>query len=106
MKDILKLGIKGPIPPDEIYKPKSTLECKVITDNFIQMWSDELKRKNPSVLRVIFKLYGTTLLFWGLTFSLLESAMRLVFLQFITLSITNDLHWKIGFSLLSHFTLT
>lgn len=78
MKDIFKLGIKGPIPPDEIYKPKSTLESKKITDRFIQMWSDELKRKDPSVLRVIFNIYGVPLLFWGLSFSLLESAMRLV----------------------------
>lgn len=78
MKDIFKLGIKGPIPPDEIYIPKSTLESKKITDRFIQMWSDELKRKKPSVLRVIFNIYGAPLLFWGLSFSLLESGMRFV----------------------------
>lgn len=70
--------MKRPILPEEIYKPKSELESKTITDRFIQMWSNELKRKDPSVLRVIFNIYGTPLLFWGLTFSLLESVLRLV----------------------------
>lgn len=78
MKDIFKLGIKGPIPPDEIYKPKSTLESKKVTGKFIEMWSDQLKQKNPSLLRVIFKYFGAQLLFWGLTFSIMESSMRLV----------------------------
>lgn len=75
-KDIFRLGLKGPIPPDEIYRPKSTLESKKITDKFMENWTDELKRKNPNLLRAIFKIYGVPLLFWGLSFSLLESAMR------------------------------
>ncbi len=77
MKDIFRLGLKGPISPDEIYKPKATLESKRITDAFIEKWSEELKRENPSVLRVILKIYGVPLIFWGLTFCLMESAMRL-----------------------------
>ncbi|XP_037030671.1 probable multidrug resistance-associated protein lethal(2)03659 [Bradysia coprophila] len=77
-KDMFKLGMEGPIPPDEIYKPKSSLESKKITQKFIENWSDELKCKSPNLLRAIFRMYGAPVLFWGLSFSFLESAMKVV----------------------------
>ncbi|KAG4067325.1 hypothetical protein HA402_000316 [Bradysia odoriphaga] len=75
-KDLFKRGMKGPIPPDEIYKPKSSLESKKITQKFIENWSDELKRKSPNLLRAIFRMYGASVLFWMLSFTILESAIR------------------------------
>lgn len=81
MKDVFKLGTKGPITPDEIYKPKSNLESRRITEKFVELWSEELKKKNPSVLRVVFKIYGFPLLSLGILFSILESSMRSVKLK-------------------------
>ncbi|KAJ6637208.1 putative multidrug resistance-associated protein lethal [Pseudolycoriella hygida] len=78
LKDIFKLGIKGPIPPDEVYKPKSTLESRKITQRFMELWSEESKRKNPQLLKVIFKMYGAPVLIWGLMFCVLETAMRVM----------------------------
>lgn len=78
MKDIFKLGLKGSISPEEIYKPKSELESKRITATFVELWSEELKNKKPSVLRVIFKNYGYSLIILGILFSVVETTMRLV----------------------------
>lgn len=76
MKDLFKLGMKGPISPDAIYRPKSTLESKRNTDAFSEKWSDELKRNSPSILRAIFRIHGVPLLLLGISFSVLESTMR------------------------------
>ncbi|XP_037038323.1 probable multidrug resistance-associated protein lethal(2)03659 isoform X2 [Bradysia coprophila] len=78
MKDVFKRGMKGPIPPDEIYRPKSTLESEKNTNTFIEKWSDELKLNSPSILRAIFKIYGAPLLLLGISFSILETAMRVL----------------------------
>lgn len=78
MKDIFKLGLKGSILPEEIYKPKTALKSKTITAKFVELWSEELKNKHPSVLRVIFKSYGCSLLILGVLFSIIETTMRLV----------------------------
>lgn len=78
MKDLFKLGLKGSISPEEIYKPKSALESKTITTKFVELWSEELKNKHPSVLKVIFKNYGGSLVILGALFSVVETTMRLV----------------------------
>lgn len=78
MKDLFKLGMKGPISPDEIYRPKSSLESETNSNKFVEKWSDELKRNSPSILRAIFKIYGVPLLLLGISFSIVESAMRWV----------------------------
>lgn len=77
MKDIFKLGLKGSISPEEIYRPKSALESKIITTKFVELWSEELKNEQPSVLRVIFKNYGCSLVVLGALFSIVETTMRL-----------------------------
>lgn len=77
MKDIFKLGLKGSISPEEIYRPKSALESKIITSKFVELWSEELKNEQPSVLRVIFKNYGFSLVVLGALFSIVETTMRL-----------------------------
>lgn len=76
MKDIFELGLKGSITPDQIYKPKSSLESNKIVTQFVKSWTEELKNKHPSVLRVIFKIYGFSLIILGVMFSMVETSMR------------------------------
>lgn len=78
MKDIFKLGMKGSIPPEEIYKPKLELESKNITSKFVELWAEELNKKHPKVLRVILKIYGFPLILFGILFSIVETTMRYV----------------------------
>lgn len=76
MKDIYKLGTKGKLNTEDIYKIKSELAGKGITEEFIKLWSDEMKRKNPSMLKLMFNAFGKSVLFWGVCYSTLDIAMR------------------------------
>lgn len=78
LKDIFKLGIKAPITPDDIYKPKTSLESAKIVKTFIKIWSDELKNKNPSMLRLVFRIYGIRLIFWGMLNGISRTLMKSV----------------------------
>lgn len=76
MKDIFKLGLKGTISLDQTYKPKSSLESNRISTKFIKLWAKELKNDHPSVVRVIYKMYGFPLIILGVMFSIVETSMR------------------------------
>lgn len=76
MKDIYKLGTKGILKPKDIYQLKSELGSKEITEKFIKLWADEMKRQNPSMFRLLFRKFGGSVLFWGICYSVLDVAMR------------------------------
>lgn len=76
MKDIYKLGTKGVLNPEDIYQLKSELGSKEITEKFIQLWADEMKRQNPSIFRLLYRNFGGSVLFWGICYSVLDIAMR------------------------------
>lgn len=78
LKGIFRLGIKAPITPDDIYKPKASLESEPIVDTFSKVWSDELKHKNPSLLRLVFRVFGIWLLFWGILTGISDTLLKSV----------------------------
>lgn len=78
MKDIFKIGNKRPIEETEIYEVKDGMRSDRITDRINKLWMEEKTKKSPSLLRVMYKMYGAQLLFWGLGFSLFETGLRLV----------------------------
>lgn len=76
LKDLFRLGMKGPIDSNGLYDTKSTLRSEQITNVYAASWHEECKRKNPSLVRVLVKQHGASMLFWGLLFSVVESFMR------------------------------
>lgn len=82
LKDFFTIGLKGQIEQDDIYVTKDNLNSGKITKVFEKLWDHELTKKNPSVARFLFKQYGGTVLFWSLSFSLLESCTRYTYLRF------------------------
>lgn len=76
MKEIYKLGTKGILQPEDIYQIKSELASKSITEQFIKLWKDEMERKNPNMLRLLFKLFGKSVFLWGICYSALDIGMR------------------------------
>lgn len=76
MRDIYKLGTKGTLKPEDIYQVKHELESKMITENFIRLWTDEIKMQRPSMFRLLCKSFGAPILFWCLCYSSLDIAMR------------------------------
>lgn len=51
IRDLYRTGLKRPITEDDIYEPLEDHESVKIADKFAELWQNELKRKNPSVLR-------------------------------------------------------
>lgn len=76
IRNIFKIGLKRPITASDVYEPLSCHESEKISETFSRLWARELKKKEPSVLRMIYGAYGTGILFVGLTFSLLETLNR------------------------------
>lgn len=76
MKDIFKIGNKRPIEENEIYEVKDGMRSDKITDRINKLWVEEKTKKKPNLLKVLFKMYGAQLLFWGISFSLFETGLR------------------------------
>lgn len=77
LKDLFRLGSKGPLDLNGLYEIKSNLRSEQITSAYAESWRQEiLKRKSPSLVRVLFKHHGAAMLIWGLLYSIVESVMR------------------------------
>lgn len=55
---MLKTGLKRELDEDDIYAVSDSMRSAQNTDAFAQQWQIELKKQNPSIIRVMLKLYG------------------------------------------------
>lgn len=76
MKPLFAISWKRPIEDDDIYAPLYGLRCKENTESFMKQWELELKKSNPSLLRVMVKLYVFKVFSIGMMFSLGEAIAR------------------------------
>lgn len=76
MKSTFKIGINRELEESEIYEVTNSLRSDKNTAEFVTLWDEELKKKSPSLSRVMFKLHGCSLVFWGLSFSIFETFAR------------------------------
>lgn len=76
LKDTFKIGIKRELEEHEIYEVTNSLRSDKNTEEFVTLWDEELKKPSPSILRLMFKLHGCGILFWGLMFSFFETFAR------------------------------
>ncbi|KAM8705279.1 hypothetical protein ACLKA7_009701 [Drosophila subpalustris] len=76
MRDLFKRGLQGPLTDEELYQHRKTLDSEHVTKRFSDLWDDELKRSNPSVIRMIYRAYGAIFLPLGLVYSLMETACK------------------------------
>lgn len=116
LKNTFKTGMKRPIEEDEIYEVTNSLRSDKNTREFAELWNEELKKPKPSIIRVIMKLHGFRLIFWGIVFSVLETLSRLVqplclgglvsyFVPNQTEYTINDAYWCAGGIVLSSATM-
>lgn len=54
----MRLGMKREINEDDIYAVTNDMRSDKNTEAFENEWQLELEKKNPSLVRVIMKLYG------------------------------------------------
>ncbi|XP_017023787.2 probable multidrug resistance-associated protein lethal(2)03659 [Drosophila kikkawai] len=76
MRDLFKRGLKGPLTDEELYQHRKTLDSERVTNKFAELWDDELKRDDPSVVRMILRAYGKIFVPLGLAFSLAETVCK------------------------------
>lgn len=73
---MFKIGMKRAIEEEDIYAVPNDMQSDQNTKTFRKLWQMELKKKNPSILRVIFKLHGFSVLTIGMLFSIGETLAR------------------------------
>ncbi|KAH8272109.1 hypothetical protein KR026_008581 [Drosophila bipectinata] len=76
MRDLFKRGLQGPLTDEELYQHRKTLDSERVTNKFAELWDDELKRSNPSVVRMILRAYGKIFVPLGLAFSICETICK------------------------------
>lgn len=76
MKDLFRRGLKGPLEDEELYQHRKDLDSERVTEKFSVLWEDECKGKNPSIVRMIVKAYGSVFLPLGVVFSICESVTK------------------------------
>lgn len=70
------IGMRRPIEGDDIYEVTNSMRSDQNTQAFAQLWELELRKKNPSIFRVMLKLHGFKVLTLGLLFSIGETLAR------------------------------
>lgn len=70
------IGLKRAIEEDDVYAVTSDMRSEKHTNAFVELWDQEKKKKNPSIFRVMFKLYGWKVLPVGIAFSIGETLAR------------------------------
>ncbi|XP_068155675.1 ATP-binding cassette sub-family C member 4 [Drosophila tropicalis] len=76
MRDLFKRGLKGPLTDEELYQHRKSLDSERVTNKFNELWEDEKKRSNPSVVRMILRAYGCVFVPLGLAFSISETICK------------------------------
>lgn len=58
LKPLFKIGYERELDEDDIYAIPDGMQSAQNTETLAQEWDIELKRTNPSIIRVILRLYG------------------------------------------------
>ncbi len=83
LKDIFKIGTKRPITDEDVYEVLDSHKSEDIVNQFSEKWDEELKKRNPSTMRLFYNMYGFWTIVVGLLFSLCETANRCLQPQFL-----------------------
>lgn len=73
LKPLFNIGLTRSIKEDDIYAVTNSLRSDRNTEEFAKLWQLEMTKKNPSVLRVIWKIHGLLVFGVGFLFALGET---------------------------------
>lgn len=76
LKPIFTIGLSRSIEEDDVYAVTNSMQSERNTEAFDKLWQLELEKKNPSILRVMFKLHGPKVLTCGLLYSIGETLAK------------------------------
>lgn len=70
------IGLKRAIEEEDIYAVANDMRSEQSTGAFTRLWNLEQLKKNPSIFRVMVKLYGLKVLPIGILYSIGETLAR------------------------------
>lgn len=70
------IGMKRSIEEEDIYTVTNDMRSDINTEKFAKLWDEEVKRKKPSIFRVMFKLHLKKLLPIGILYAIGETIAR------------------------------
>lgn len=73
---MLKIGLNRGIEEDDIYDVINNMRSDHNTEEFAKCWELELKKTNPSIIRVIFKLQGNKIVVAGILSTIVEAIAK------------------------------
>lgn len=76
MSDFFKIDLKRPFTDSDLYRPLKAHQSQPLLDNFETLWNNEVNSINPSLLRVLRKRFGTSVLLLGFLFSICDSTAK------------------------------
>lgn len=70
--DILKFGLKKPIVEDDIYSCPKNHKSKENSEIFKKLWSKELKKEKPKLVKSIVKFCALKIFLIGIPITVME----------------------------------
>ncbi|XP_055381017.1 probable multidrug resistance-associated protein lethal(2)03659 [Condylostylus longicornis] len=74
---LIRKGYDHPLKEEELYEHIPSLDCERVTKKFTKLWENELERKNPSIIRLIFGAYGISFIIYAFIFDLLKFGTKI-----------------------------
>ncbi|XP_054728886.1 probable multidrug resistance-associated protein lethal(2)03659 [Anastrepha obliqua] len=71
-RGVFKKGYLEKLGPDDIYEHVPKLDSKLLSNSLISYWEKEVRRKNPSLLHMIFSAFGWRFVPMCIIYSILE----------------------------------
>ncbi|XP_037050747.1 multidrug resistance-associated protein 4-like isoform X2 [Bradysia coprophila] len=78
LKPLFIIGLKRAIEEDDIFAITNSMRSDQNTRKFAKLWELELKKKNPSMIRVMLRANGYKVHIIGILCSLIETLARLI----------------------------
>ncbi|CAO1316194.1 unnamed protein product [Diamesa serratosioi] len=76
LRGLFQMGTSRSITEEDIYENLDEHKYDPLVEKFSVLWEEELKTKDPSVLRMFMKAYGFMTIGLGLLFSVIETVNR------------------------------
>lgn len=73
---MFSIGLKRSIEEEDIYAVTNDMRSDTNTEQFARLWEEEVKKKKPSIFRVMFKLHLYKLLPLGILYAIGETIAR------------------------------
>lgn len=67
---MFSIGLKRTIQEDDIYTVRPDMRSDLNTEAFAKLWESELKKKKPSLFRIMLKMYLGKVLLYGFLFAI------------------------------------